>query len=143
MTISAPDDDDIDFSLPLRTAAELRERVFLIVKRAMTRQLWVFLLDEDGRQLAHVHSFDGIPASPETEILTNIVTAFSEALEVAAPGGSLVFTLERPGLATPHAFDELWADGLREAADGIVPIAVFLAHSKGVSELRARSATRR
>jgi hypothetical protein len=136
------DEKTVDFTLPLRSSSDIRRRVVEIVDRALGRQLWVFILDAEGRQLDHIHAFEGIPASPETEVLANIVSYYADLIDSEVPGGSLVFTLERPGLATPHAFDELWADSLRAAAESLVPIRVFLAHTKGVRELAVTTAAR-
>jgi hypothetical protein len=125
--------------------ADARELLTSMLAPALRRQLWAFFLDAAGRTLPVLIPIDGIPASPPRSELETIVRGLGEVLDAHAVGGSILFALERPGAAPPHAFDELWAAGLFEAAtqQSVELFGVYLLHSDGLRMLKARSSARR
>jgi hypothetical protein len=125
--------------------AHAREFLSAMLGPALRRRLWAFLLTADGRQLPVVIPIDGIPASPADDDVRSIVSSLGEVLDEHAPGGSILFALERTGHGSPHGFDELWGDGLHSAANelGVDLFAVYLVHDDGVRMLKARSSSHR
>lgn len=125
--------------------ADARELLSGSLGPALRRQLWAFLLDADGTQLPVVIPIDGIPVSPAEDELRTIVSSLGRVLDEFGPGGSILFALERPGSATPHGFDELWADGLHSSAldEAVDVFAIYLVHDDGLRMMKARSSARR
>lgn len=124
---------------------DARELLSRLLGPALRRQLWAFFLGPDGAQLPVVIPIDGIPASPSDDDVRSIVTNLGMVLDEFTSGGSILFALERPGDAAPHAFDELWADSLHSAAhdEQVDVFAIYLVHSDGLRMLKARLSARR
>jgi hypothetical protein len=74
------------------------------------RQLWVLLLDPDGKPLMGTQVED-LPRRPEPEGVRNLVTALSSLDEDL----SFAFLYGRPGSDACTADDLAWAKGLRAA----------------------------
>ena len=125
--------------------ADARELLTAMLAPALRRQLWAFFLDATGRALPVLIPIDGIPVSPPPSELETIVRGLGAVLDAHAAGGSILFALERPGAGVPHAFDELWAEGLHEAAarQSVEVFGVYLLHSDGLRMLKASSTARR
>jgi len=139
-TPSTPGPDTI-----ITNDADARELLSRLLGPALRRQLWAFFVAPDGAQLPIIIPIDGIPASPSDDELRSIVSSLGQVLDEYSPGGSILFALERPGDETPHGFDELWADGLHEAAhhEAIEVFAIYLVHDNGLRMMKARSSARR
>jgi len=139
-TPSTPGPDTI-----ITNDADARELLSRLLGPALRRQLWAFFVAPDGEQLPIVIPIDGIPASPSGDELRSIVSSLGQVLDEYSPGGSILFALERPGDETPHGFDELWADGLHEAAhhEAVEVFAIYLVHDDGLRMMKARSSARR
>jgi hypothetical protein len=124
---------------------DARELLCNLLGPALRRQLWAFLLGPDGEQLPVVIPIEGIPASPSENDVRSIVAGLGTVIDEFAPGGSILFALERPGDELPHAFDELWADSLQAAAhdERVDVFAIYLVHDEGLRMLKARVSARR
>ena len=125
--------------------ADARELLSGLLGPALRRQLWAFFVGPDGAQLPIIIPIDGIPTSPSDDELRSIVSSLGQVLDEYSSGGSILFALERPGDETPHGFDELWADGLHEAAlhEAVEVFAIYLVHDDGLRMMKARSSARR
>ena len=99
--------------------------------------LWLTFLDADDRALPVLVPIDDVPASPDPEIVTNLVDVLHDVLADQAPGGSAVLMLERPGTDAVSVADGRWFSSLHEtaAARGVRLRGVFLATPYGVRPL--------
>jgi hypothetical protein len=126
----------VDDAPPVTTSDEARERVADLVGRANLRQLWLMLLDENGRQLSRLIVIDGIPAHPQPGSAVAAATELNRILTDEAPGGSVILTLERPGTAALTVADQTWAHELHRSFGKVMPITgMFVAHDDGVCAL--------
>ena len=133
MTLSSALDD----TAPVTTTGEARERVRELVGRANRRQLWLMLLDANGRQLQLLIPVAGIPLRPEPGSVAPIAARLNDILSNEAPGGSAILTLERPGSAALTAPDQAWARELETSFGKVMRITgMFVAHDEGVCRLR-------
>ncbi|CAD5998463.1 hypothetical protein [Agreia sp. COWG] len=108
---------------------------------ALRRQLWAFFLDTSGRPLPVLIPIDGIPVTPSADDLRVIVAGLGSVLDAHAQSGSILLALERPGDAAPHGFDELWADGLHDAAmtEHVALFGIYLVSSDGLRMMKPSS----
>jgi len=99
--------------------------------------LWLTFLDSDDRPLPTVFPIDDVPASPDPEIVTNLVRVLHEVITDQAPGGSAVLMLERPGTDAVTAADGRWFSALHDSVlECRVRLrGVFLATASGVRAL--------
>lgn len=126
---------------PLHTDAEVLDRVRAIVGPAQAgRQLWVLLLDGDGRQVPAVLPISGPPRAPDRRVLSSLVRLLEGLrtdIATSAGPGSVIFVLERAGSDTVLPGDLEWAGALRLAgrhAD-IATRGIFLSTDAGVRPL--------
>ncbi|TQF65489.1 hypothetical protein FK531_21745 [Rhodococcus spelaei] len=97
---------------PLVTADDVTRRVEELIGAAVTEQIWYLMTDADGLQLPVLPSVETIP-EPEPGLVGNLVHIVDDILDSSAPGGRVVFVLERPGAVVPTDRDVTWADALR------------------------------
>jgi hypothetical protein len=116
----ASDDDVLRLARMLAGDARPRERMLLLT--------W---LDADDRLLGLAIPVRGIPALPDDDVAPGLGTLVRSVVQEAAPGGSVVAVLERPGDVTITSADRAWNAVLREqsAAGGVRVRGVFLAAS--------------
>jgi len=133
MTLSAALDD----TGLVTTTGQARERVRELVGHAHSRQLWLMLLDANGRQLPLLIPVAGIPLRPEPGSVQPIAARLGAILSAEAPGGSAILTLERPGPAALSAPDQAWARELEASFGKVMRITgIFVAHDEGVCRLQ-------
>jgi hypothetical protein len=126
----------VDDAAPVTTADEAHERVADLVGRANQRQLWLMLLDANGRQLSQLIVIDGIPAHPQPGSAAQAAARLNRILTEDAPGGSVILTLERPGTAALTVADQSWAHELRRSFGKVMAITgMFVAHDDGITAL--------
>ncbi|MFC8734072.1 hypothetical protein ACFT5B_16590 [Luteimicrobium sp. NPDC057192] len=111
MTI--PDALDLP-DLPLTTDEDVTERVRDIVGRAARRQLWLFFLDADDRQLPVLLPIPDFPPSPDgghAEQLAGSLAALVQEVDAA----QVVVVWERRLDDRATTLDRAWAARLAEA----------------------------
>ncbi len=130
---------DYDLSEALITDADLLDRVGSCIAQqpGTGASLWIMFFDPGGVQLPVLLPIDGVPESPGPGDAPTVCWIIAQALGDAAPGGSAVITLARPGPGRVCESDERWASALREAAvsEGTMLRMVCLATSEGVRQL--------
>jgi hypothetical protein len=138
MTITYPT-PDYDPSAPLMTVADVLDRVgSCIDQQSRTgRSLWIMFVDPDGVQLPVLVPIDGVPERPEPHEARAVCQVIAHVLNDAAPGGSAVISLTRPGSGKVLESDRHWASTLHEAADdgGAALRLVCLATRDGIRQL--------
>ncbi len=118
---------------PVTTVEQARQRVFDLVGHAIRRQLWLMLLDANGQQLSLLIPLEGIPLRPEPGSVQPFAARINELLTQEAPGGSIILTLERPGLAARTAPDQAWCAELVQSFGKLMRISgLFVAHDDGI-----------
>jgi hypothetical protein len=126
----------VDDAAPVTTSHEARERVADLVGRANQRQLWLMILDANGRQLSQLIVIGGIPAHPQPGSAAPAAARLNRILTEDAPGGSVILTLERPGTAALTAADQTWAHELSRSFGKVMAITgMFVAHDDGITTL--------
>lgn len=117
-TNSASSVPGIDLAAPLTTDQDLVCRVDHLVDQDSRRHrsLWLFFLSGDGVQLPVVVPIDGVPERPDGLLVGNLCGVIAQVLGDAAPGGSAVLTLARPGDAAVDDTDRYWFRALHAAA---------------------------
>ena len=80
---------------PLITDEDVLERVTLLVRNALRRQLWLMFLDGEDRQLPVLMPTD-VPANPKTTDATNLAR-FIRGVNDELEATSIVVSLERRG----------------------------------------------
>src|SRR5690606_32957250 len=78
-----PHDEAVD--LPLDTPQAVEHRIRETVGRAIRRQTWLLLLDEELRQLPVMIPIEDLPSSPETdtpEVLRGMFTMIADEFAV-------------------------------------------------------------
>src|SRR3954453_2357787 len=111
--------------VPIRSAEELTERWATVLEPPVfsARSLWLMWLDHEGVMLPVVLPVDDIPPVPEARMLEGLRQLhIGIAAERLSLGGHLAMALCRPGRPQATKDDDAWAEGLREALDG-VPLA--------------------
>jgi hypothetical protein len=123
---------------PIRSQADLHRhwRALMGELGFSAPQLWMILLDANGRATPVVQKIDEIPAVPEPEVLGGLMTVCRALLDEVVPGGSVAFLRARPGSAGLTASDRAWASRLSDAASdrGVACHPVHLANDQ---EIRA------
>jgi hypothetical protein len=103
---------------PIRSQADLHQlwRALMGELGFGSPQLWMVMLDADGRSTSVIQKITEIPYVPDPEMLGNLMTVCGGLLEEVIPGGSVAFLRARPGPAGITASDRAWATGLATAA---------------------------
>ena len=130
---------DYDMSAPLITDGDVLDRVGSCMAQQSpdSRSLWIMFVDAGGVQLPVVVPLDGIPESPEPAGAHAVCHMIGHVLDDAAPGGSAVIALTRPGTGHVRESDQRWASSLREAAaeEGVSLRTVCLVTWDGIRQL--------
>jgi hypothetical protein len=128
-----------DPAAPLDTDEDLLRRVDHLVDRDARhrRSLWLLFLSSEHVQLPVVVPVDDVPDRPETGLVGNLCGIIAEVLEDAAPGGSAVITLTRPGGEAVSETDAYWFRALCGAARerGAAIRMICLATPAGIRQL--------
>lgn len=132
--------------LPDDAAIEQRLRELLLTSGPpRARTLWVVFIGPDDRQLPVIVPVDDVPSHPDPGLLNGLARACGTLVSAdgADAGGSVVFTLERPGSARIRAGDEAWFTGLRHsaAAASLAVRGIYLITSAGLRPLTLDDAT--
>lgn len=126
MSIPRPAEAD-----PIRTDEQLMIRVRELVQRAFRRELWLFLADDEHRQLPVLPRVE-VPREPDAFAVDHLMDRLGE-LAAEAGARELALVYERPGPERLAAADRRWLRIL--ATTGTHGVAVrgpLLAHSRGV-----------
>jgi hypothetical protein len=112
---------------PLTTDAQVQLRASQLVGRAVRRQLWIMLLDENDVQLPVIVPIDDLPPAPDGDL--------PFAYIVESTGAAAVFVvLERYGGEELTPADRAWAKHVRDgcAAASVRLRGILLSHRRGV-----------
>src|SRR4051812_29309531 len=109
-------------AVPIRSAEEPTERWAAMLEPPVfgARSLWLMWLDHEGLALPEVLPVADVPPVPEAGMLGGLhQRLLGIARDRLSSGGHLAMALCRPG--RPHAtkYDDAWAEGFREALDGL------------------------
>jgi hypothetical protein len=101
------------------------------------RSVWLLFLTSDGTQLPVVVPIDDVPERPDPELVGNLCHMVADVLSDAAPEGSAVITLTRPGSETVDDTDRYWFRTLHGAAreQGVPVRMLCLATKAGIRQL--------
>lgn len=99
--------------LPLTTDEQVLERVKLLVRNAMRRQLWLMFADGRDRQLPLLMPTD-VPRSPEDADPANLARFIREVTD-DLDADSIIVTLERRGGDEISDDDRAWFRLVRDA----------------------------
>jgi len=133
---AAPDFDPAD---PLHTDQDVLRRLGCLLDLDSRRQrsVWLLFLSRDGVQLPVVVPIDDVPERPDLLVVGNLCGVVADVLADAAPGGSAVVTLTRPGSETVDDTDRYWFRALYGGAreHGASIRMVCLATQAGIRQL--------
>ncbi|MDT7706060.1 MAG: hypothetical protein QOG20_1667 [Pseudonocardiales bacterium] len=136
MTIPNPTD-----APTLLTDADVLARVRTLVGPAcVDRQLWIMLVDGDGRQAPVVMPVSAVPRRPVPRLLDGLaemLRGLADDLTTDLGPGSAILTLERRGADVILPHDRAWADALvlTCARAGLGLRGVFLSSDGGVRRI--------
>ncbi|MDT7577188.1 MAG: hypothetical protein QOH17_3521 [Pseudonocardiales bacterium] len=103
---------------PLLTDEDVLARVAKLVGTAITdRQLWLMLVDGDGRQSPVVMPISGMPRNPDVRGLaglSRVLSGLRAELATAEGPGAVILTRERRGSDLVSPLDRAWAQVLTE-----------------------------
>lgn len=132
----APGFDPAD---PLVTDTDVLRRVDRLVDQESRRErsVWLLFLSADGTQLPVVVPIDDVPERPDPPLVGNLCHVIADVLADAAPGGSAVVTLTRPGGEAVDDTDRYWFRALHGAAreQGVSLRLLCLATKAGIRQL--------
>lgn len=119
---------------PVVTAADLADRWHLIAadlppSSQTAADLWVQVLDADGRQRPPFIVVEEVPVHPDRPFVDNLAGVLVHVLEEETAGiGMVAFALVRAAPADVHAADLSWSDELTAAAarEGVRVLGVHL-----------------
>ena len=100
---------------PLTTDEQVLERVTLLVRNALRRQLWLMFLDGDDRQLPVLMPTD-VPARPRSSDASELAR-FIHGVNDELGASSIVVALERRGSDEISDDDGAWLRLVRDAAE--------------------------
>ena len=125
-----PHDEAVD--LPLDTPRAVEHRIRETVGRAIRRQTWLLLLDEELRQLPIMIPIEDLPPSPETDTPDGLRGMFTMIADEFAVRGVIV-VLERPGEGVMHADERAWLRAFATALGdaGLENSGFVLSHTRG------------
>lgn len=129
---------------PLRTESDILDRVRALVGQASAvRQVWIMLVDGEGKQLPTVLPLSGLPDRPELGFLQGLerlLDGMCGELATSSGPGSVILTLERVGPEEITSLDREWRNALRVACSHarIRLDGVFLSSDAGVRLLEGR-----
>jgi hypothetical protein len=127
---------------PLVSDEDVLERVAKLVGTAISdRQLWLMLVDGDGRQTPVVVPISGMPRNPDARGLTGLTRVLSglrAELATDRGPGAVILTRERRGSDEVSPLDRAWATALADTCRtaGVVLRGVFLSTPGGVQRIR-------
>ncbi|MBO0883843.1 MAG: hypothetical protein J2P17_26610 [Mycobacterium sp.] len=101
------------------------------------RTLWTFFLDAQQVQSPVLLPVDDLSLDPSPKLAASLLNVLAQTLATDGDGGSVLFTVQRPGPPEPNAGDLAWAQLLRDEAAGLnVPVSgIFLAVSGRVTRM--------
>ena len=103
---------------PLTSDEDVLARVAKLVGPAVTdRQLWLMLVDGDGRQNPVVVPISGMPRNPDARGLAglaHVLGGLRTELATARGPGAVIFTRERRGSDAVLPLDQAWAEALAD-----------------------------
>jgi hypothetical protein len=101
------------------------------------RTLLLMFLSGEGLQLPAVVAIEDTPEWPDAELAVSLCQVIASVLADAAPDGSVVLTLSRPGPRTADDADRAWFHAIRRAAaEASVQVRMTcLATASGVRQL--------
>lgn len=93
------------------------------------RTLWTFFLDARQVQSPVLLPVDDLPLDPSPKLAASLLNVLAQTLATDGDGGSVLFTVQRPGPMAANAGDRAWAQLLRDEAGRLnVPVSgIFLA----------------
>jgi hypothetical protein len=109
-TYSSSGVPELDLTAPLRTDRDVILRVDALVDQSSRRRrsLWLFFLSGDHVQMPVVVPIDDVPERPDAVVVRNLCDVIARVIAEAAPTGSAVVTLTRPGDETIGENDRRW-----------------------------------
>ncbi|WP_286277136.1 hypothetical protein [Naasia aerilata] len=115
-------------NIPLIDAADIQWRVRDLIGRAITRKIWLLLLDAERRQLPVFLPIDGLPThAPPGESMGPFLRAVCQE-----PTREVVCVLERPGgyglTPADRGWLQLFASGVTEAGLGLAGMVLSQTH---------------
>jgi hypothetical protein len=118
MATWTPGEPDFDPAVPLDTDRDVLRRVDRLLDQDSRRQrsVWLMFLSGDRVQLPVVVPIDDVPERPDPLLVGNLCSVIADVLADAAPGGSAVVTLTRPGAESVDDTDRYWFRALYGAA---------------------------
>jgi len=123
---------------PIRSQADLYQhwRALMGELGFAAPQLWMAMIDAEGRCTPVIQTIEEIPDVPDPQTLDNLMTVCRGILDEVIPGGGVAFLRARPGPAGLTASDRAWAGSLSAAARerGVACHPVHLANDQ---EIRA------
>lgn len=129
----------IDLAAPLTTDQDIIRRVdhLLDEDSRQHRSLWLLFLSSGGVQLPVIVPIDDVPARPDWLLTRNLCEVIADVLGEAAPAGSAVVTLTRPGAETVDDSDREWFHALHAAGreSGAAVRLICLATQAGTRQL--------
>jgi len=117
-TYSPGETSDFDAATPLDTDQDVLRRVDRLIDQDSRRRrsVWLFFLSGDGVQLPAVVPIDDVPTRPKPYQVGNLCDIIAQVLSDAAPDGSAVISLTRPGDSTVADTDRYWFHLLHDSA---------------------------
>jgi hypothetical protein len=109
---------ELGLTAPLRTDRDVILRVDALADQSSRRRrsLWLFFLSGDRTQLPVVIPIDDVPERPDAVFVGNLCDVIARVIAEAAPAGSAVIALTRPGDETVNENDRCWFRALRSCA---------------------------
>jgi hypothetical protein len=108
--------------VPIRSADELTQRWTVLLDPPIfgARSLVLTWLDAEGRMLPILMPIDDIPRNPDAELLEGLRRVHIGVAASHLPdGGHFAIALCRPGGPEVTRDDDVWAEALCEALDGM------------------------
>jgi hypothetical protein len=111
-------------SVPVRSADDLTARWASLLDPPVfgARSLWLTWLDDDGLMLPVIVPVDDLPALPDRQLMSSLLTVVGGVLDDQLPDddGHVAFALCRPGSPEATGDDDAWAEALQLAFDDAI-----------------------